>query len=272
MKKRLLAIIVSLSIVLSFCTHLMATEAVSVNALSYTLQQSTVYSWNEAAMKKYNCYAYVLGLTDKKYQPGSFSGKTYAGYEVGRDPNAAYDPIFYLDVTADMIVHDLTDGFGYGCVKLQVDCPASLGNWKSVIALRMETKYNTIDDNDFHVAKLTADGWLHKPGETAILKFNYAPRNSDPWIGEVFAGIALRTTTDYTTPLRFILYKNRHSSPSATEWTGQHYHSGTSHFYLYKLGCADCLDLFEGTIWVESPCTGPTCNLPWSVNPDPVTE
>ncbi len=28
----------------------------------------------------------------------------------------------------------------------------------------------------------------------------------------------------------------------------------------------------HGTIWVESPCTGPHCNLPWSVNPDPVTE
>ena len=27
-----------------------------------------------------------------------------------------------------------------------------------------------------------------------------------------------------------------------------------------------------GTTWVESPCTGPHCNLPWSVNPDPITE
>ena len=268
MKKRLIAIIISICMILSFSTNILAAE-LAPNALSYTLQHSTLHAWDPSTMPNYNCYAFAIGRTDYAYQPGDFSG----------DDNCYYNHLGKIDDLAKVIDADLNGSLGYACVRIQVNRPDSFGIWENVIAIRKDETLDYVRPdnnerwNDYHVAKLTSVGWFHKPGDSAVLKFNQAPSNNVDWTNEGYKyGIYCAPTITYESNVRFILYKANHSSPSATEWTGQHYHSGTSHFYLYKLGCADCLDLFEGTIWVESPCTGPHCNLPWSVNPDPVTE
>ncbi|MBS6462773.1 MAG: hypothetical protein KH352_05175 [Ruminococcus sp.] len=280
MKKRLLAIIISLSIVLSFGTHLLAVEndfsldirstekpdySVDVNSIfgpNSKLKDSTFVSFN-ILMISYNCYAYALGFTDKFYYPGELSGYSILGYDL--------DNVHCMDALADMVKHDLTDVFGFSCVKIQNDCPTSVGIWENVIAARMETKYQktNMNENDYHFAKLTSDGWYHKPGRTGILKFKNAPSNSKVWTNEAYDAQYYEPSTYYNTPLRFILYKRNHSDTTYT-WTGTHYHSGASHFYRYSYVCDGCG--YSNMVWQELPCTGPTCNLPWSVNPDPVTE
>lgn len=84
-------------------------------------------------MISYNCYAYALGFTDKFYYPGELSGYSILGYDL--------DNVHCMDALADMVKHDLTDVFGFSCVKIQNDCPTSVGIWENVIAARMETKY-----------------------------------------------------------------------------------------------------------------------------------
>lgn len=252
MKKRLIAIIISICMVLSFGTYLTATNT-SASEFLY----STVYSWDPATMPRYNCYAYVLGLTDKFYIPGDFNDN----YKYNLNAN-----VYNL---AEVIKADLKDGFGYKCIKTHSNCPASLGIWSHVMAMRRETIYDF--RSDFHVAKLTSEGWLHKPGSFAILKFNDAPSNDILWTNERFDGEYNSPNVTYDSPVLFMSYKANHGVLSQYTWTEKHYHSGTSHFYLYANICADC-DGYENATWVESPCTGPTCNLPWSVNPDPITE
>ncbi len=262
MKKRLIAIIISVCMILSFGTNILATE-LAPNALSYTLQNSTVYAWDPATMPNYNCYAFAIGRTERARQPGEFSG-------------GSYNHLGSIADLAEVIDADLNGDLGYACARIQVNCPDSIGIWENVIAIRKdETLDDVIDNarwNDYHVAKLTSVGWLHKPGGTAVLKFNQAPSNNVNWINEGSAyGIYYEPTITYESEIRFILYKTAHGSASIAEWTGQHYHSGTSHFYLYEIGCSDCYESFGSTTWVERPCNG-NCVLPWSVNPDPVTE
>ena len=263
MKKRLIAIIISVCMILSFGTNILATE-LAPNALSYTLQKSTLYAWDPSTMLNYNCYAFAIGRTERFRQPGEFSGRNY-------------NHLGSITDLAEVIDADLNGDLGYACVRIQVNCPDSIGIWENVIAIRKDetldlVQYNT-RWNDYHVAKLTSVGWLHKPGNTAVLKFNQEPSNNVNWTNESYKnGIYYEPTITYESEIRFILYKTAHGSASIAKWTGQHYHSGSSHFYLFEIGCSDCYESFGSTTWVEHSCTGPACNLPWSVNPDPVTE
>lgn len=264
MKKRLIAIIISVCMILSFSTNILAAE-LAPNALSYTLENSTLYAWDPSTMLNYNCYAFAIGRTERVRQPGEFSGRSY-------------NHLGSITDLAEVIDADLNGDLGYACVRIQVNCPDSIGIWENVIAIRKdETLDYVMQDNtrrnDYHVAKLTSVGWLHKPGGTAVLKFNQEPSNNVNWTNEAYYfGRYYPSTIIYESEIRFILYKTAHGSASVAKWTGQHYHSGSSHFYLYEIGCSDCYESFGSTTWVELPCTGPTCNFPWSVNPDPVTE
>ena len=47
-------------------------------------------------------------------------------------------------------------------------------------------------------------------------------------------------------------------------YTGNEYHSGSFHHYQYADVCQVCKKTTNVT-WVEKPCTGPVCSLPWSL-------
>lgn len=267
MKKRLIAIIISICMILSFSTNILAAE-LAPNALSYTLQHSTLHAWDPSTMPNYNCYAFAIGRTDDAYQPGDFSG----------DDNCYYNHLGKIDDLAKVIDADLNGSLGYACVRIQVNRPDSFGIWENVIAIRKDETLDYVRPdnnerwNDYHVAKLTSEGWFHKPGGTAVLKFNQAPSNNVNWTNERYAyGIYYEPIVTYESEIRYLLYKTAHGSASITKWTEEHYHLGSSHFYLYEIGCSDCYESFGSTTWVERPCNG-NCILPWSVNPDPVTE
>ena len=248
--KKLVAIIISICMILSFGSYLTADEIIP------SLSHSTVYSWDPSTMENYNCYAYVLGLQSTAI-PGNFNST------ISYNP---FEDVYYLE---QVIKADLKGTLGFKCVKTTTGAsPTSIGIWENIIAMRKEIYCNI--DSDFHVAKLTSEGWLHKPGTTAVLKFNNAPSDDVDWICEYFNGVYKKSNVIYDSPILYMSYKRNHGNSPYT-WTGTHYHSGTSHFYLYANICADC-DGRENATWVESPCTGPTCNLPWSVNPDPITE
>ncbi len=55
-------------------------------------------------MFDYNCYAYAIGRTDKKYQPGEFS-------------NSAYYHLESIELLALTVKADLHCDLAYGCVK-----------------------------------------------------------------------------------------------------------------------------------------------------------
>ena len=59
-----------------FKSHYGISTAPSARSLTYTLQYSTLYSWNATTMPNYNCYAYAIGRTSA-CQPGDFSNQSY---------------------------------------------------------------------------------------------------------------------------------------------------------------------------------------------------
>ncbi len=267
--KKIIAFVLLLSIFIFVGTNLTAIDVaqlsediVGATSSSRAILCELIYSiayadlWDPKTIPKYNCYAYAIGITSDEHDPGYFSGQTY-------------DHLCIIGELAEVIKDDLKV-LGYNCIRIQNDCPNSIGIWENVIAVRKDT---TLDDggrNDYHVAKLMSDGWYHKPGNTAILKFKNAPSNDVAWRNELYYfGRYYPSTVTYDSPLRFILYKRNHSDTTYT-WTGEHYHSGASHFYRYSYVCDGCG--YSNMVWQELPCTGPHCNLPWSVNPDPVTE
>lgn len=229
------------------------TAVPTTRAAAYTLQYSTLYSWNVNTMEAYNCYAYAIGRTTA-CQPGQFSNQTY-------DDSASIASV------ASMVKDDLNGDLGYDCVKIQSNRPTSTSGWENAIAVRKDTTYDVLNMNDYHFAKLSSSSWYHKPGKTAILKFNSAPSNSVDWTNEAYNGTYHEPTVTYDSDLRYLLYKSNHGDTTYT-WTGEHYHSGTSHYYLYAYVCDDCGD-YVSTVWTSLQCSGPPCATPWSYTPEP---
>jgi len=223
------------------------------SATQYTLQNSTVYSWNASTMGSYNCYAYAIGRTFS-CQPGDFSGQ-------------AYDHTASITSVAAMIKEDLKGNLKYNCVKIQSSRPSSASGWTNAIAVRKDTTGDLYGFNDYHFAKLSSGNWYHKPGLTAVLKFNTAPSNSFIWTNEAFDGEYWPPTISYESNIMYLLYKPTHGNTTYT-WTGQHYHSGTEHFYQYGYLCSDCSE-YTNTVWTSAPCSGPPCATPWSLTPTP---
>lgn len=233
-------------------SHYGISTAPSARVLAYTLQYSTLYSWNATTMPNYNCYAYAIGRTSD-CQPGDFS-------------NQSYNHSSNIDAVATMIKDDLTGDLGYNCVKVQSNRPTSTSGWTNVIAVRKDTTGDFYGFNDYHFAKLSSSNWYHKPGGAAVLKFISPPSNSVDWTNEAYDGTYHEPTITYDSDLRYLSYKSSHGDTTYT-WTGEHYHSGTRHYYLYAYVCDDCGG-YASTVWPSTPCAGPPCATPWSYTPE----
>ncbi len=220
-------------------------------AARYTLQDSTVAgSWSEDFLY-YNCYAYALGRTDGHYWPGKFSTV----------PNLSdfnlQDSIYNLacDVKADL----KSASFSNRCVSMTTARPASLSSGQSCICIRR-------GPDDFHLMKLNSSSWYHKPGGTNPLKYKYTPSVSRNWTDEaVLRGETIAPTTYYDSTIYYFVYSKNHGSTTYT-WTGNHYHSGSRHYYEYGYKCKNCGE-FTSTTWKNEACSGPPCSTPWSLTP-----
>lgn len=222
----------------------------TINASRYVLQNSVLYSWDANTMPGYNCYAYVLGRSSR-CDPGDFSNQTY-------------NDSMSIASFAELVKADLNNGLGYSCVKIQNSYPSATSGWTNVIAARKDTNYDAGGINDYHFAKLNSSNWYHKPGGTAILKFINNPSNSIIWTDEAYAyGGYMEPIVWYDSDIVFMLYKENHGSITYT-WTGEHYHAGANHYFLFANICSDCGD-YLNTEWVSRSCSGPPCALPWSL-------
>ncbi len=231
-------------------------EAKIQGSSRYALQNSTLYSWN-TSMKNYNCYAYALGRSTA-CDPGDFSDQRY---------NHS-DSIFNVAV---VVKDDLNGDLGYDCVKMQNSRPTSSSGWTNAIAVRKDTTGDYLGFNDYHFAKLSSSSWLHKPGDTAVLKFNSAPTNSVDWTNEAYNGsIYLSPSIWYESNIVYLLYKRSHGN-TTYDWTGNHYHSGSFHYYEYTYTCQDCGDITE-TVLVKEPCSGPPCAVHMKISNSLETE
>ena len=247
--RRFSSVLLIVCLLLSFATHVQA-SGISSNITS-SLINSEFVSW-DAGMLLYNCYGFAIGTNT-----GDYPGKHSYGQ---------YNPEAGIYAMAALVLADLR-ALDNDCILQQTVRPTSVSGWDNVIAMRKETQRGL--DNDFHFAMLTRNGeWLHKPGNTAVLKFKEAPSNDTIWMSEGVSpsGYVLELDVAYDSAIIYMSYKESHGTLMQA-WTENDYHSGKVHYYEFEYICPDCGESM-GTEWISRPCVGSYCIYPWSVEPE----
>ncbi len=261
--RRLSSVLLIVCLLLSFATHVQASGISS--QLTSLLIYSDFYEWN-AEMVNYNCYAYAID-----YKENGKLKECNPGFKCGLN----YDDAASISSVAILVSNDL-GSLGYDCILQQNNRPTSLGNWSNIIAMRKDTTYDValvLPDgsydpfNDYHFAKMKSDGWYHKPGPAAVLKFKSAPDNETVWTSEAVDGAGYYfPAITYDSAIIYMSYKESHGTLMQA-WTENDYHSGKVHYYEFEYICPDCGESM-GTEWISRPCVGSYCIYPWSVEPE----
>jgi hypothetical protein len=155
-----------------------------------------------------------------------------------------------------LLVEDDLNLLGNDCVKITSLRPSSIQSDETAICLRK-------GEFDYHFMKLSDNKWYHKPGLSHILQYKYLPTRSLIWSDErFFMGVSFCPDNYYDSDIYYIIYQENHII--SYNWTGNHYHSGSQHYYQYADVCNSCGEIVFSE-WVKFPCPGTTCVTPWSI-------
>ena len=180
---------------------------------TYSLQYNTVKNssgnwvtsggaWN-TKWSNYNCYAYSINRIENpqyyfsgwyiQYQPGNMSG------------TGSFDDCNEITDLVEIIEYDL-EAMGYSNISSTLSIPTVTDD-EVLICVRMF-------EGDYHFMRfdLESNAWYHKPGGTAVLKYNYIPNNSMDWYCEYsyLGEEGYDSSTVYDSDIYFIKYdKNR---------------------------------------------------------------
>ncbi len=163
--------------------------------LTYSLQDSTLYG-PYSGWLSYNCYAYAIDRcenppqynTDRQYQPGDFSGLNFdlslTIYQMSLVVKSDLEELDYCNVTVSNFMPSIQEGQKLICIRR--------GNF------------------DYHFMKYNAGYWYHKPGFTAVLKYNYQPTTNRVWITEYVDsnGVANLANGTYDSDIYYITYQS----------------------------------------------------------------
>lgn len=229
----------------------------STKASSYTPTQNVFYSIPNN-MGSFNCYGYAVGLYGW-IRPGFANNDVY-----NLESTTAASLAYYVK-------RDLKSSFfNMNCVKTTPICPSSsiLSSGKQVICIR----WGKTPDNllyDYHLMKLTNQGWLHKPSASAIIKHTVPHSSSTTWLNEyTYDGTTwINGSFNYMNQIYYIIYQANHSS--SLTYTGNHYHSGNYHYYEKAYVCDHCGSQY-GAYYEKVRCSGPPCIRPFAIVEDEV--
>lgn len=233
--------------------------SVASNTEIYTLQKSKVLradgTWGTSLgayndrWEYYNCYAFALHreenshfysgeIENSMYQPGYMSGDT----PPGETPS-------YVNVSrlAKLVKNDLI-AMGYSDVTLSGSLP-TIDSTQELICVR--TGHNTNpDSNDseikYHFMRfdLETGAWYHKPGNCAIMKYDYVPNNNELelWTNEhSLYGTEHEGSVVYDSSIVFISYTKKQINVSTSALSEQNINPGKDVFcevnFEYAGGC-----------------------------------
>ncbi len=206
-------------------------SAFSANSSSFLMYNTTFGAWSDSFLD-YNCYGYALGRKDWCHI-GQFAN-IELDVTKGYNCNGAYVVSLNNSIQelAEFTVKDLRS-LGYPCV-------SSVKNWfyepyenQTLICVRKSK-------TDFHFMKYVDGNWLHKPGNTWILKYNTIPNVNEDWIAEWAAinngEIMYQSNVGYpyTGDIYFIKYANSHC------YNSYQYINENEHF-IYCRNCSSTL-------------------------------
>lgn len=157
---------------------------------------------------------------------------------------------------ANHVKNDLKSSFfNQKCVKVTTVRPTAsiLSSVSKAICIRKGQ--SSAGEPDYHLMKLTSNGWLHKPGQTAVLRHKLTLSPATTWLCEATleGSYWMRFDMDYTGSIYYLTYKAEHSY--SLDYTGENYHSGAFHYYQKAYVCSHCGDSY-GAYYERIPCGG----------------
>ena len=186
--------------------------SININRSNYILQYNTVQDINgnwvtsggdyDVKWDKYNCYAYALNRVE---DPKFYSNDSFIQYQPGdMSQSGTFEECESIIDLVEIVKSDLSS-MGYLNIYSQMEMPTINTN-QALICVRM-------CEEDYHFMKydIFTNSWYHKPGTSAILKYNYFPNNSDYWYQESSKfGVEELGNVIYDSEIYYIVYdKNR---------------------------------------------------------------
>lgn len=179
-----------------------------LSSTTYELQYNTVKNnrgeWvtsggaYDTRWENYNCYAYAINRIE---QPQFYSSGLYIQYQPGNmSGSGGFSSTISIADFANIIKNDLL-AIGYTNVLLSTTIP-SIDEGQELICVRR-------GDFDYHFMRYdgATNAWYHKPGKTAVLKYNYIPNNNMLWYTEgSLHGLEASGDTIYDSTIYFIKY------------------------------------------------------------------
>lgn len=154
------------------------------------------YRW-----KEYNCYAYAINRQERSLHYESWNQPPYEPGDMGNSGN--FDTVTSILELAQIVKQDLL-AMSYSNISISSTLP-TINSSQELICVRM-------NEVDYHFMRydLDTNAWYHKPGNTAVLKYNYIPSNSLIWYKEVsFYGEEYSAPGYYDSDILFITYSKK---------------------------------------------------------------
>lgn len=191
-------------------------EMVTVASTSATtLQDSTLTAPWAAICDSYNCYGYAMEQLVRR-NPGYFSGNEMTEMmTIGDIGELVEADLYALGHTQVQRTFDLSEA-------------EDLCKNEKAICLRIS------EGIDYHFMRLYDGNWYHKPGQTAVLKYNYWITNIRLWTNEsIYDGVYYPGTITYDSSIMVITYDGGH------EW--EYSYCGTSNgVNMHIYSCNNC--------------------------------
>lgn len=175
---------------------------------SYYLKNSCVYSngewkssggdWNPK-WKNYNCYAYSIKRSE---YPAQYDSGVYINYQPGDfSKTGSFYSTISIENLAKIVKSDL-ETLGMNNIEILDDIPTDLSKNEKLICVR-----KCFVDYHFMRYDSSSSSWYHKPGPSAVLKYNYLPSNDLEWTNEhSYYGKEYAGDTTYNSDIKFIVY------------------------------------------------------------------
>lgn len=201
---------------------------------SYVLQHNTVQdsngNWGTSSngyynldWTQYNCYAYALN----RCEMSDFYSNVYT-YEPGvmSTGNDILSGDYNVRELAELVKNDLL-AMGYFDVYITENIP-NINDNQELICVRM------MDDWEYHFMRYDqgTDAWYHKPGQGAIMKYNYVPSNDLKWQREwSIQGKEYKLDGSYDSDIIFIRYSKNIIDTSSNGFQSIKIQQGKDVFY-----------------------------------------
>ena len=203
----------------------------------YWVTSGGAYKWE---WQFYNCYAYSIKRAER---PGFYDGGFFQ-YDPGQMcGEGTFEECSNISELAELVKKDLII-MGFTNVSLSSTIPTISSSEELICVRRNATDYH------FMRYDISTDAWYHKPGNTAVLKYNYTPSNNRLWYAEnSHMGIERADTTTYTSDIIYIKYSKNQLNVNHGTSLRKYINAGKDIFCEFNISDSEYYDISLNSLY-----------------------